>query len=92
MGKDSVGGKVPPGEGLKRTVAFWTRSLGIYAGYKVCQLQALALAAAGQSRDAIEAHWRRHHTRAAQDMYQLCIDLRGFYLKVCTTGLWGCEG
>ena len=25
-----------PGEGFKRTVEFWTRSLGIYLSYKVC--------------------------------------------------------
>lgn len=30
-----------------------------------------------------EVHWKPHHAWAGEEMYSLCVDMRGFYLKVC---------
>lgn len=69
-----------------RTADFWARSLAIYAGYKACQAQALALRALGWSEERLKSeHWARQHSQAAEQMYSLCVGLRGFYLKVRKT-------
>ena len=76
---------VGPLENVARTADFWRRTLVIYAGYKACQAQALALRAMGWDEARIkDEHWARQHSKAAQQMYSLCVDLRGFYLKVQT--------
>lgn len=69
---------------LARTADFWARALTIYAGYKACQAHALALRAlGGWSEERLrDQHWAAQHRRAAEQMYSLCVDLRGFYLKV----------
>lgn len=68
---------------LARTADFWARALSIYAGYKACQAQALALRALGWDDARLKSeHWARQHTKAAEQMYSLCVGLRGFYLKV----------
>ncbi|KAL4431977.1 hypothetical protein ABPG77_000244 [Micractinium sp. CCAP 211/92] len=65
-----------------RTADFWARALAIYAGYKACQAQALALRALGWSEERLKSeHWARQHSQAAEQMYGLCVGLRGFYLK-----------
>ena len=72
-----------PLENVARTADFWRRTCVIYAGYKACQAQALALRALGWDEARLkEEHWARQHSKAAQQMYSLCVDLRGFYLKV----------
>jgi hypothetical protein len=79
--KDPQGGRAL--ESLARTAEFWARAVTIYAGYKACQAHALALRALGWSEERLrEEHWARQHTKAAQQLYSLCVDLRGFYLKV----------
>lgn len=67
-----------------RTVDFWARTLSIYAGYKACQAQALALRLlCGWSEERLRGeHWAAQHRRAGEQMYALSVDLRGFYLKV----------
>ena len=71
-----------PLEVIGRTTAFWTRATSIYLGYKVAQVQALGLKMLGWSSDRLKTeHWAKQHARAGRDMYQLCVDLRGFYLK-----------
>lgn len=35
---------------------------------------------------------RLQHQKAAEQMYKLCIDLRGFYLKVCVPCCWALAG
>lgn len=74
-------GQVPRSGALARTIEFWTRAGGIYLSYKACQLQELAMRTAGCTKQQVQEHWDRHHEREAQRMYQLCVDLRGFYLK-----------
>lgn len=73
-------------ERLWRTLEFWRRAGGIYLGYKVQQARMAVLDGMRKSQPrAQELHledWERHHRRAGADMYQLCIDLRGFYVKV----------
>jgi hypothetical protein len=74
---------VGPLENVARTADFWRRTLVIYAGYKACQAQALALRALGWDEARLkDEHWAHQHSKAAQQMYSLCVDLRGFYLKV----------
>ncbi|GLC33499.1 hypothetical protein PLESTB_000081700 [Pleodorina starrii] len=68
--------------GLPRTVDFWRRAVYIYGSYKAAQLQSLFLKAAGKSDAEVhETVWVRQHTWAGEEMYKLCIALRGFYLK-----------
>ncbi len=66
-----------------RTLEFWGRAVSIYGTYKVAQLQALGLKLLGRSDAEIqESVWVPQHTQAGEKMYELCISLRGFYLKV----------
>ncbi len=81
MGKEAGGGRAL--ESFARTAEFWARAVTIYAGYKACQAHALALRTLGWSAERLrEEHWARQHSKAAQQLYSLCVDLRGFYLKV----------
>ncbi|PRW59732.1 putative aarF domain-containing kinase 1 [Chlorella sorokiniana] len=74
--------RLGPLENVARTADFWSRTLTIYAGYKACQAHALLLRAAGWSEDRLKnEHWAAQHRKAAEQMYKLCVDLRGFYLK-----------
>ena len=51
--------------------------------YKSAQTRALVLRGAGWGPEQVEAKiWQPHHQWAGKAMYQLCLDLRGFYLKV----------
>ena len=60
------------------------RAIKIYMAYKSAQTRALVLRGAGWGPEQVEAKiWQPHHQWAGKAMYQLCIDLRGFYLKVC---------
>ena len=69
--------------GAARTAGFWGRASGIYAAYKVAQLRAAALRAVGKSDKEVEQTvWVPQHTWAGEQMYDLCVGLRGFYLKV----------
>jgi len=63
------------------------RSTSIYVGYKAAQAKASLLALQGRSQAEIEAtHWAPHHARAGEDMYALCVDLKGFVIKVRVEG------
>ncbi|PSC70875.1 putative aarF domain-containing kinase 1 [Micractinium conductrix] len=71
-----------PVANVARTADFWARTFTIYAGYKACQAQAAALRAMGWDEARLkDEHWAAQHAKAAQQMYSLCVDLRGFYLK-----------
>jgi len=78
------GGELSPIDNARRTAEFWLRASSIYFGYKATQLKALALqTVGGWSQDRLrEEVWNKQHEKAAEQMYSLCIDLRGFYLKV----------
>ena len=68
---------------LLRTADFWRRVSAIYLGYKVASVKATYLRWCGHSQDEIkQLHWQPHHDQAGQDMYQLCVDMRGFLIKV----------
>jgi hypothetical protein len=55
----------------------------IYGSYKATQFRAMLMRARGRSRQEIkERLWDSQHEWAGRQMYKLCIDLRGFYLKV----------
>ena len=63
-----------------RTAEFWRRASGIYLAYKAAQVR-LSLWPASKAHQKA-AFWEKHHAWAGTEMYALCIDLRGFYLKV----------
>lgn len=66
-----------------RTADFWRRATGIYATYKVKQMQDAALRLAGWSEDRLKDElWEPHHAWAGKQMYDLAVSVRGFYLKV----------
>ena len=68
---------------LLRSARFWSRASSIYLSYKATQLRALAAAAAGWDAGRRQAEiWDPQHEYAGRKMYELCVDLRGFYLKV----------
>ena len=70
-------------ENFARTAEFWRRSCGIYLSYKVAQTKAWRLKRKGWDAERLrDHHWHPHHTWAGQELYQLAVDLRGFYLKV----------
>jgi hypothetical protein len=66
-----------------RSTEFFARVAHIYGAYKLTQLRAAVMRAQGRSQqDITEQLWDGQHTWAGQQMYDLCISLRGFYLKV----------
>lgn len=53
------------------------------------QAKANAMRLSGRDEDAIaEELWKPHNEVTGQRMYDLCVDLRGFYLKVL---VWDCS-
>ena len=83
--KEEGDGELSVADNLGRTAQFWSRSVSIYAGYKATQLQALAARAAGRDAETVNRTlWDPQQERAAEQMYDLCISLRGFYLKAST--------
>ena len=78
-----TGGELSPLKKFQRTSEFWIRALNIYAGYKSTQLKEIILKASGWPKERLEKElWDVQHERAAEQMYSVCVDLRGFYLKV----------
>lgn len=61
---------------VSRGLSFWTRVLNIYLGFKWTQ----ARIKLHNNQDARKL-WETRHKIAAQQMWELCIDLRGFYIK-----------
>lgn len=78
-----TGGELSPVKKLQRTSEFWLRATSVYAGYKSAQIRSILLKRVmGWSNDRIEREvWDRQHERAADQMYSICVDMRGFYLK-----------
>lgn len=78
-----AGGELNGLKKLQRTSEFWLRATSIYAGYKATQIRYLMMKAAGWSKERLQRDiWDPQHERAAEQMYSVCVDLRGFYLKV----------
>ena len=72
-----------PVQALLRTTQFWRRATGIYLSYKAAQVKAQVLKAQGWDAEKLkQRHWQPHHAWAGEEMYSLCVDMRGFYLKV----------
>ena len=70
---------------LLRSVNFWGRVSSIYASYKGTQLRGMIMRLGGCSGEDIQQLWAHQHRYAGDEMYNLCIALRGFYLKVWKT-------
>jgi len=83
MGVDgeAPAGQIGPLSNISRTAQFWAKATGIYGSYKVTQLKALLLKLGGKPNEEIEKLWKEQHQYAGDQMYDLCIMLRGFYLK-----------
>ncbi|CAI0446312.1 unnamed protein product [Linum tenue] len=62
----------------QRSFDFWLRTARIYAGYKVFQVRVSFV----KDVHLQEAMWERQHQLAADNIYSLCSDLGGFFLKV----------
>lgn len=64
-------------QAFDRTVQFWTRGAHIYGSYKATQLRVQFV------KDEVERDriWEEQHERAADRLYALCYDLKGFFLK-----------
>jgi hypothetical protein len=66
-----------------RSFEFWGRAGAIYAGYKIAQAKASWLRLRGYSEDYInETHWLSQSDTAGREIYELCVDMRGFFIKV----------
>eukprot|EP00178_Gracilaria_changii_P009150 TRINITY_DN26_c0_g3_i12.p1 TRINITY_DN26_c0_g3~~TRINITY_DN26_c0_g3_i12.p1 ORF type:complete len:555 (+),score=112.82 TRINITY_DN26_c0_g3_i12:2034-3698(+) len=61
-----------------RSLRFWRRVLPIYVAYKNTQFRLALQNASAQQR---EKAWNKRHHWAAEKVYNLCVELRGFYLK-----------
>lgn len=67
----------------KRTVEFWRRCGGVYLAYKAAQAKQIYLKRRGWTPEKLQERlWRPHHAWAGREMHAICVDLRGFYLKV----------
>ncbi len=79
-----------PFQAFFRTTQFWRRATGIYLSYKAAQVKAQALKLQGWDTEKLkQVHWTPHHSWAGEEMYSLCVDMRGFYLKVCVKHVSG---
>ncbi len=75
-----------------RTMEFWRRCGGIYLAYKAAQTKQIFLKRRGWTSEELQQRlWRPHHAWAGREMYAICIDLRGFYLKVPSPGKYSLE-
>ena len=78
----STAGDLSPFKKFSRTAEFWIRATQVYAGYKKTQVEAAFLKTVGWSSERIEDEiWAKQHEWAAEKMYAICVDMRGFYLK-----------
>lgn len=78
-----TGGELTPLKKVQRTSEFWIRATSVYAGYKATQIRSSLLRnVLGWSDERVEEEvWAKQHEKAAEQMYSICVDLRGFYLK-----------
>lgn len=83
VGGSVTGGELSSVKKLQRTSEFWIRATSVYAGYKATQIKSILLKnVMGWSNERIEKEiWEKQHERAADQMYSICVDMRGFYLK-----------
>lgn len=70
-------------DSFRRSAEFWSRAAIIYGSFKAAQARAGLLRATGADAGTVKAAvWDGQHAWAGEQMKQLCLDLRGFYLKV----------
>ncbi|WIA37974.1 hypothetical protein OEZ86_001350 [Tetradesmus obliquus] len=71
-----------PVQNFVRSTEFFGRVAVIYGAYKATQLKAAVMRLQGSSAEPrVKALWDSQHTWAGEQMYDLAISLRGFYLK-----------
>ncbi|KAK3258652.1 hypothetical protein CYMTET_32316 [Cymbomonas tetramitiformis] len=76
-----VSDKFHPLKQIPRAAAFWKRVTGIYIGYKATQVHVRLKKLLGASPEETKARWDLQHRAAGKKMYELCVDLEGFYIK-----------
>lgn len=65
----------------KRNLDFWSRSMQIYFSYKTFQMKNALLKRLNINNYDEEEGWKALHEKNSQRMIDLCLHLRGFYLK-----------
>jgi len=74
-----------------RTARFWVGASSLYLSYKITQARSAVLAAAGWDAERIKKEvWDKQHEWVGERMYQMCVNLKGFYIKASQHG--GCRG
>lgn len=68
-------------EGVRRSVAFWSRALPIYAHYRYLQYVELPLRGIDILSEQSEQRYNELHEQYAPKVEALALELRGFYLK-----------
>lgn len=62
----------------RRSLSFWRRVIPIYSAYKRTQVSLALCNADARTRERV---WNVRHKWGATKVYNLCVELRGFYLK-----------
>ena len=66
-----------------RMMTFWSRAINIYRSYKMNQLKMNVLTSFHNiTIEQRDEYWKRVHDINSDRMLALCLNLRGFYLKV----------
>lgn len=63
-----------------RAARFWSSVLAIWGRYKVTQVRAAAAEARGDI-SGYERLWDKRHATEAEALWDLCVGMRGFYVK-----------
>lgn len=66
-----------------RAANFWRQTASIYGSYKATQAQEGLMRVVGRPQAQVDELWDAQNERAGKAMYNMCVELRGFYLKVC---------
>eukprot|EP00873_Tetraselmis_striata_P036537 jgi/Tetstr1/456801/TSEL_043475.t1 len=66
---------------LWRSLRYWRRIVPIFCRYLWAKHRAVRLRRQGRDEEA-ELVWERRHAAGAEEIFQMLVDLRGFYLKL----------
>lgn len=70
-------------EGFNRSLYFWRKAFPIYLHYRAAQLY---MERAGLSLEEQDEQYEQLHDRYAPEVFQIVLDLKGFYVKLAQTG------
>eukprot|EP00741_Cyanophora_paradoxa_P004557 tig00000808_g4425.t1 len=69
-------GCTPIGKRFWRTADFWKRALPVFFAYKGTQRRVREM-----DGEKANAEWEATHERGSKELYQLCVDARGMFIK-----------